>query len=634
MIRVIFVMGVSGSGKSHIGKLLAEVLKYHFIEGDAYHPPSNKQKMASAKALNDADRIPWLQTLNSLAVEHQSSGVVIACSALKESYRKELMSSLSFSDCLWVFLHGSFELIRQRVKGRTHHFMPVALLQSQFDTLEQPQYGLTISVSTSPEDIIKTIKNSMMQKSQFGIMGLGVMGTSLSRNIAKKNIRLSLYNRHLEGKEEGVAQKRIQEYQELKAAQGFDNLKEFVSSIERPRKILMVLTAGPAIDEVIFELLPHLEADDILIDAGNSHFQDSSRREKTLLKHHIHFLAMGVSGGEKGALEGPSLMPGGSHKAYSQVEDILSLLAAKSFNGLPCSRFIGKGGSGHFVKTIHNGIEYAEMQLIAEVYQFLQQGLAYNNEQIADCFASWCATESNSYLLQISSAILRQKEGQNYLLDLIMDKASHKGTGSWATIAGAELGVSVSMMAMALNARQISALKLEREAMNKIYKSQYDPKHIAVSEIKKAYDFARLLNHHQGFELLRAASKEYAWQLNLSEIAQTWTGGCIIKSTLMNNLVEVLSKTERILMHPDIITQTRISSEALKSFIMVSVESNIPSACFMEGYLYFRLMNQVRSSANMIQAQRDYFGAHQYQKSNDSSNQWYHTRWSVFKDDL
>lgn len=620
-------MGVSGSGKSYIGRLLAKKLDFHFIEGDDYHPKSNIQKMAGGEALNDTDRLPWLRILNAAAIPYKTTGVVIACSALKERYRKELMRNIASDACLWVFLEGSFELIEQRLSQRTDHFMPSSLLRSQFETLEIPKHCFKVDIQRSAKQIINTIHKKIMQKSQFGVMGLGVMGTSLSRNLARNGVHLSLYNRHLSGKEEGVAKKRIVDYSELQDAKGFDDLERFVASIEKPRKILLVLTAGPAIDEVIGELQKYMEAGDILIDGGNSHFHDTSRRTEALLKQGIYFLGMGISGGEKGALEGPSLMPGGSKQGYLLVKDILLSIAAKSFNGVPCCHFIGSQGAGHFVKTVHNGIEYAEMQLIAELYHFLQIGLGLDNEQIANHFSSWCMTDSNSYLLDISSKILRHKEDDDYLLDLILDKASHKGTGAWATIAGAELGVSVSMMAAALNARQLTALKSKRISMAATFTPSTAPQNIDVAAIKKAYDLARLLNHDQGFELLRSASEQYNWELNLGEIAQTWSGGCIIKSSLMEDLEKVYAQVESLLFHPNLIMQIKTTLEALESFVIAGVKGGIPLACFMEALLYVQMITQARSSGNMIQAQRDFFGSHQYQKINDSSQKWYHNRW-------
>ena len=630
MIRIIFLMGVSGSGKSYIGHLLSKNLNFQFLEGDAHHPDNNIKKMANGEALNDADRLPWLKKINKLVIKHQAEGVVVACSALKEDYRLILTQNLKLESYQWFFLDGSYELIESRLKHRSNHFMPTSLLQSQFETLQPPKNCLRLDISISADQLVEKISKYAMEKTQFGIMGLGVMGTSLSRNFASKGVRLSLYNRHLIGKEEEVAKKRILEYPELNTASGFDDLKQFIASIEKPRKILLVLTAGPAIDMVISELLNYLDVGDLLIDGGNSHFQDSTRREKALHKNGIHFIGMGISGGEKGALEGPSLMPGGSEKAYPLVAELLSLIAAKSSKGVPCCHFIGKAGSGHFVKTVHNGIEYAEMQLIAELYNFLKVSLDYDNEQIADCFAEWCTTDSNSYLLEISSAILRQKEGDAYLLDLILDKASHKGTGAWATVAGAELGVTVSMMAAALNARQITALKSERTKMSETFNGMYSKEILATTDIKKAYDIARLINHHQGFELLRAASTQYNWGLNLAAIAQTWTGGCIIKSTLMENLENIFISVNSILIHPELTEVVKDSSVSLKSFVLCGLKGNIPLTCFTEALLYFQLMTQGRSSGNMIQAQRDFFGAHQYQKTNDSSENWYHTQWDDF----
>jgi len=287
-------------------------------------------------------------------------------------------------------------------------------------------------------------------KSEIGLIGLGVMGTSLARNIARNNYSISLYNRYLKGSEEGVAQKKIDQYDELSSAKGFEELSAFVDSIQQPRKIVLMLTAGDAVDQLISQLEPLLDSGDLIIDAGNSHYSDTERRNELLAHKNLLYMGLGVSGGEEGALNGPSLMPGGSPKAYELVKDLLDSIAAKTSDQQPTSAYVGNGGAGHFVKMVHNGIEYAEMQLIAEFFQIMHQAMGMDYDQIATVFEQWNQSDQKSYLLEISAAILRTKDDQGSIIDRILDKGAHKGTGSWSLIAAAELGQAATMISSAL----------------------------------------------------------------------------------------------------------------------------------------------------------------------------------------
>lgn len=625
--RIIYIMGVSGSGKSTIATLLSDHMGIPYFDGDDFHSVANKAKMESGQPLNDEDRKDWLDTLNSLALkESQNKGAIIVSSALKESYRAILSSGLN--KVSWVYLKGSYELIEQRLDSRDHEYMPSSLLHSQFEALEEPEYGLHVDIDQEPSEIVQIIKNKLMNTSEFGLYGLGVMGKSLSRNMARKGFSLSLYNRFVAGSEENVAEDFINSFEELGEAKGFQDIQAFVDSLSSPRKIFLMVQAGQVTDQVINELTPLLEKGDILIDGGNAHFKDTERRSSELSEHGIHFIGCGVSGGEEGALNGPSIMPGGNKDAYQLVHPYLSAIAAKDEQSNPCCSYIGKGGAGHFVKMVHNGIEYAEMQLIAEAYQFFRFASGLNPGEIADILESWCEGDLNSYLLEITVDILRKKDGEEYLIDYVLDQAGNKGTGSWTTIAAAELGVPATMISSALFARYLSAFKEERTIASYSYESKVPiPGAISPDDIGMAYQLARVVNHHQGIHLISTASKEYGWNLNLPELARIWTNGCIIRSRFMEYLVLILQQTDRVLF--DERTQKAVSDSRpyLDQFVIESFKAGLDSPCFTAAANFMNGYTTITSNANIIQAQRDYFGAHTYKRTDDPEGPSHHTDW-------
>lgn len=624
---VIYIMGVSGSGKSTIASLLSKDTGIPFFDGDDYHPDENIQKMSSGIPLNDDDRKGWLETLNSLAQkEALNKGAIIVSSALKESYRKILAHELS--EVHWVFLKGDFETISERLASRTHEYMPSTLLQSQFDTLEIPSYGLHIDIELEPSTIVQKIKHTLMSTSEFGLYGLGVMGKSLSRNLAGKGFSLSLYNRHVDGLEEKVAENFVSEFPELSNSRGFDDVSAFVSSLQLPRKIFLMVQAGKVTDLVIDELLPYLDKGDIIIDGGNSHYKETEERISRLNESKIHFIGSGVSGGEEGALNGPSIMPGGDSEAYTQISPFLEAIAARDSNGDSCCAYVGKGGAGHFVKMIHNGIEYAEMQLLAELYQFMRFAQGYNPDEIADIFESWVNGDLSSYLLEITVDILRTKSPEGWLIDEILDKAGNKGTGSWSTTAAAELGVPATMITAALFARYLSSFKEERRIASYIYEPKVPvPNELSVDDLANAYQTARVINHHQGIHLISAASKAYGWRLNLPELARIWTNGCIIRSDLMQRLIPILQVTDRILFDDRVHPAVSRSKPSLESFAIESIRAGLSSSCFTAALNFLNGFTSSQSSANIIQAQRDYFGAHTYKRADDPDGESHHTVW-------
>ena len=625
MNNVIFIMGVSGCGKSTVGQLLSKRLKVPFFDGDDFHPQSNVDKMSNGVPLNDEDRYGWLVTLNKLAKETlESNSCVIVCSALKQSYR-EILSTDIQNQTKWIHLAGSFDQILDRINKRENHYMQSNLLQSQFDILEQPVNALEIKIDLKPEDIVEIIAKKMEMKSEFGLFGLGVMGKSLSRNLAQKGFHISIFNREVPGLEENVAVNFKNNHEELQTAQAFSDLEAFVNSLQTPRRIMLMVNAGKTTDSVIADLVPFLTDGDILIDGGNSNYLDTKERYDLLKNKNIHFIGVGVSGGEEGALKGPSIMPGGNKEIYNLVQPYLEKIAAKDANGLPCCTYIGEEGSGHFVKMVHNGVEYVEMQLLAEVYSIFHR-MGTTPDQIADILASWQPT-ANSYLLEITIAILRKKEGADWLVNKIVDKAGNKGTGNWATIATAQLGVPSSLIASALFARFNSFYKEDRIQASINYTTQSQELVVDHQKILEAYQFARIINHYQGFKLIADAGKAYKWNLNLSEIARIWTNGCIIRSDFMVELIGVLKEEDAILKHKSIIDQVKSLKPSINSVVASCILSELAIPCLSEAVNFFNGYTTANSAANIIQAQRDYFGAHTYQRTDDASGAFHHTNW-------
>ncbi|MBP7801339.1 MAG: NADP-dependent phosphogluconate dehydrogenase [Saprospiraceae bacterium] len=621
---IYFVMGVSGSGKTTIAQRLSELKNIPLFDADDFHSTENKAKMSAGQPLNDEDRKGWLDTLNKLAIKQShADGAVIACSALKESYRKILTQRVPV-DVRWIVLMGGFELIHQRMTARVDHFMPAGLLTSQLESMEYPPYGIHIDISHSPSGMMDLILHNE-SLSEFGLAGLGVMGKSLARNLGAHGLKLSLFNQHVAGKEENVALNSIAQFEELRSAKGFDLIEPFVQSLSKPRKIFLMVPAGKVVDHMITALLPYLSPGDIVMDGGNSHFKDTERRHEALKSNHIHFVGIGVSGGEQGALTGPAIMPGGDEVAYDSIKPILNAIAAKDHQGLPCSTYIGPGGAGHFVKMIHNGIEYAEMQILAEVYWILKKGLGFDNEQIALSLEEWNKKSAASYLLEITYKILRHKTGIDYTLDLIADLSGSKGTGSWSLTAAAELGMSANLISESLFARFVSSLKTERKQAASFAEIEIKPVAITLDQLYEAFELARLINHHQGFEIMRTASEQYGWNLNLSEVARIWTNGCIIRSVLMQSIQTTIIGEQNLL-----VAQKQAVGEqraALAQVVANSLSSGIPIPALSAALNFILAYSSENLPANLIQAQRDFFGAHTYRKQDDPYGISYHTEW-------
>ncbi|MFT4532793.1 MAG: 6-phosphogluconate dehydrogenase [Saprospiraceae bacterium] len=625
--RVYFICGVSGCGKSTVGRALSKKIDLPFFDGDDFHPKENVAKMASGQPLDDKDRKRWLTAINKL-ISQSEDGLIVACSALKEKYRAQLSEDIT-KKIHWIFLNGDFDLIYNRMISRIDHFMGPNLLQSQFDILEIPNYAIECDIKYSVEKIVQNIRIQTLQmKKQLGLIGLGVMGKSLARNFADKGISLSLYNRFVKGSEDEIAKNFIESYPVLDTAEGHEDLQEFVQSLKTPRTVFLMISAGAAVDDTIEKLIPLLDKGDLIIDGGNSHYKLTQERNDKLSAHGIYFIGTGVSGGEEGALKGPSIMPGGEPEAYAICKDALEAIAAKDINGGSCCGYIGKGGAGHFVKMVHNGMEYAEMQFLAEIYGLLRYSAGYDTDFIANLFETWTKTDLNSYLLEITIEVLRKKEDDIHLVDIILDKAGNKGTGSWTTIAACELGVPVNTLTAALFARYQSAFKEERQSAEKLYGKQFNKREIDLTSLADAYKVARIINHHQGIQLIYAASESYNWNIDMPEVARIWTNGCIIRSELMEDLKVKLKEEPILLKHTTYVNIVNNGMESLRKVCSQAILSGSAIPCLNSALTYVETYINEQSTANIIQGQRDYFGAHRYQRKDDPIGPSHHTIWN------
>ncbi|MDC7993529.1 NADP-dependent phosphogluconate dehydrogenase [Altibacter sp. HG106] len=464
-----------------------------------------------------------------------------------------------------------------------------------------------------------------MKKAEFGIIGLGVMGANLASNTIEKGISLSVFNRS-EGEEASVIPKFLQRHSGA-AVQGHTVLTDFIISLIKPRRILMMIPAGVAVDSVINQLTPLLDKGDILIDGGNSHYKDTFRRCGDLQKEGISFFGVGISGGAQGARNGPSMMVGGRYSDYYLIEPILQSIAAKDRFGTPCVSYLGPQGCGHFVKMVHNGIEYAEMQLLSEVYALLRPHMS--QDAMADLLSEWNQGEAQSFLLETTIAILRKKEAGKPLLELVCDQAAAKGTGSWTVQAATELGAPATFTAAALFARSLSTFKKKRSAWSELQNpTSGTVTDLSPTELRHAYQWARLLNHHEGLQLLQIASNHYGWNCSLQEITRVWTNGCILASKLMVTISETLEKENDLLLASAYDEHRKKGVSALKEVVAVSLESAIPIPCFSNALNYWNTIISVSLPSNLIQAQRDSFGGHTYRRKDHPDTASFTTNWN------
>ena len=467
----------------------------------------------------------------------------------------------------------------------------------------------------------------------FGMIGLGVMGSNLLLNMAGHGFAVIGFD------------KDVQKGQALEAGasdakeivKGVSTLEEMVRSLKKPRKMMMLVPAGNPVDNVIESLLPYVEAGDVVIDGGNSHYTDTLRRVAYSRPKGIHFMGMGISGGEHGARTGPSMMPGGNMEAYNQVKPILEAVAAK-VDGEPCTAYMGRDAAGHYVKMVHNGIEYAMMQLISEVYDLMKRGLGLSNEELHDIFGSWNNGELQSYLIDITEDIFAQKDDQNeksnnYLVDLIRDKAGSKGTGKWTSQDAMDLPVAVPTIDMAVSFRTISGYKDERVQAAKLYKNDLKKisadKDAFISQLEDALYFGFIICYAQGLAMLYQASRELSMDIPLHDVVKIWRGGCIIRSKLLNDFYKAFKENDNqlpnILLDNSIADIIKSKEDSIRTVIKTAIDTNIALGGLTSALAYFDAYTTENMPTNLIQAQRDYFGAHTYQRIDMDGI--FHTGW-------
>jgi len=469
-----------------------------------------------------------------------------------------------------------------------------------------------------------------MSKQQIGVVGMAVMGKNLALNIESRGYSVSVFNRSGSKTEQVIA-----ENPEKKLVPTY-TIEEFVESLEKPRRIMMMVKAGEATDKTIQSLLPHLDKGDILIDGGNTFYKDTIRRSKELENSGINFIGTGVSGGEEGALKGPSIMPGGQRDAYDLVAPILEQISAKVPDGEPCVAYIGKDGAGHYVKMVHNGIEYGDMQLIAEAYDIMYKYLGMSVEEIAAVFIEWNKGELDSFLIDITADILTKYDPETGkpMVEIILDRAGNKGTGKWTSQSALDLGVPLPLITESVFARYISALKTERVAASEILtapavaaKEGLD-KVAFVESIRKALYFSKIMSYAQGFAQMRVASEENDWDLNYGEIAKIWRAGCIIRAQFLQNITDAYEKNaelQNLLLDDYFVDITKQYQGAVREVVATAVMAGVPVPTFSSAVAYFDSYRSAVLPANIIQAQRDYFGAHTYERTDKAGS--YHFEW-------
>jgi 6-phosphogluconate dehydrogenase len=469
-----------------------------------------------------------------------------------------------------------------------------------------------------------------MTTANIGMIGLGVMGQNLALNIERNGYSVSVYDREPPVLDAFIAR------HPGKQLFGFHSPQEFVASLERPRKIILLVKAGDPVDWTINLIKPSLEQGDIVIDGGNSFFKDTERREKELQASGMFMIGSGTSGGEKGALLGPSLMPGGDRNAYEQIRPIWEAIAAKVPDG-PCVTYIGPGGSGHFVKMIHNGIEYGDMQLIAEAYWIMHHGLGLETEELADIFAEWNKGELESYLIEITSQILRVKDPETGkpLVDLVLDKAGQKGTGKWASQIALDLGVAIPTIDAAIVARNISAQKSERVAASKQFgaPAATEPlgnKQEMIDAVRDALYASKICSYAQGMNVIKAASDQFGWNINLSETARIWQGGCIIRAKFLGLIKDAYLRQPglvNLLLNDEFRARIDRSQASWRMIAAHAISRGLPIPAFAASVSYFDLYRSANLPLNLTQAQRDYFGSHTYERTDKPDQGFVHTEW-------
>lgn len=470
-----------------------------------------------------------------------------------------------------------------------------------------------------------------MKKADIGLIGLAVMGENLVMNMESKGFTVAVFNRTTE-----KVKRFVEGRAKGKNIIGTYSIEELVENLESPRKIMMMVKAGQAVDQLIEQLIPYLAPGDILIDGGNSHFPDTIRRTKYMESKGLRYIGTGVSGGEEGALLGPSLMPGGSSDAWQYVKPIFQSICAKVEDGSPCCDWVGEDGAGHFVKMVHNGIEYGDMQLICEAYQLMRDGLGMNAEEMNQVFGQWNKTELDSYLIEITRDILGyQDENGETTVNYILDTAGQKGTGKWTGIAALDEGVPLTLIGEAVFSRCLSAMKAERVVAASAFPREIPAftgdREAFIECIRKALYASKIISYAQGYTLMRTAAKTYGWNLNYGGIALMWRGGCIIRSVFLGKIKEAYDKKPELsnLLLDDYFGETiKTLVPAWREVVAYAVKAGIPMPAFSSALNYFDGYTTESLPANLLQAQRDYFGAHTYERIDQPRGQFFHTNWT------
>jgi len=471
----------------------------------------------------------------------------------------------------------------------------------------------------------------MSKKADIGLIGLAVMGENLVLNMESKGFTVAVFNRTVSKVDDFVNGRASG-----KNIIGCKSIQELADNLERPRKVMMLVKAGKAVDDFIELLLPVLEPGDIIIDGGNSHFPDTIRRSKYVESKGLLYIGTGVSGGEEGAFLGPSMMPGGSPAAWPHVKKIFQSICAKTPDSVPCCDWVGENGAGHFVKMVHNGIEYGDMQMICETYQFMKDVLAMSNSEMHEVLVEWNKGELDSYLIEITRDILGYKdEDGNEVVDLILDTAGQKGTGKWTAIAALDEGQPLTLIGEAVFARCLSSLKDERVAASDVIIGEVKPytgdKQEMIDALRAALYASKIVSYAQGYQLMRAAAKTYGWNLNNGGIALMWRGGCIIRSAFLGKIKEAFDKDPNLvnlLLDPFFNEAVAKSQAAWRRVVITAVQAGVPMPAITSALAYFDGYRSERLPANLLQAQRDYFGAHTYERIDKPRGEFFHTNWT------
>jgi 6-phosphogluconate dehydrogenase len=472
----------------------------------------------------------------------------------------------------------------------------------------------------------------MEPQGDIALIGLAVMGQNLILNMNDHGFTVVAYNRTVSKVDEFLAN-------EAKGTrvQGAHSIEEMVKKLKRPRRVMMLVKAGQPVDDFIAQVAPHLEKGDIIIDGGNSLYQDTARRVKEVEAKGLLYIGTGVSGGEEGARRGPSIMPGGSPAAWPHVKPIFQAVAAKVEGGVPCCDWVGQGGAGHYVKMVHNGIEYGDMQLICEAYQLMRDGLGMSADELHQVFAEWNTGVLDSYLIEITRDILAFKEPDGTpLVDRILDTAGQKGTGKWTVIDSAEMGIPITLIAEAVYSRCVSSFKEERVAASKVLKPAGTSKlgvdrKAFIDAIRDALYASKIVSYAQGYMLMRAAAKEHKWDLNYGGIALMWRGGCIIRSRFLGKIKEAFDRNPQLtnlLLDPYFTGEVQRCQPAWREVIATAVRAGIPVPAFSTALAFFDGYRTANLPANLLQAQRDYFGAHTYERVDKPRGEFFHTNWT------